>query len=447
MAYPPYKGSHSVPLVDGEFLDDLASRFIINVPVEERSNLIRICFQVELAHWFYLDFFCATEDDLVPCGIKQFAVHLFKHVPFLQPHVPDLEGIMEEWKKYKLSVPTYGAILVSADLSNVLLVQSFWAKSSWGFPKGKVNENEDPVHCAVREVFEETGFDPSDLISPTDYFESIFNYQFSRLYVVEGVPMDTVFIPRTRNEIKSCKWFPIDMLPNNKLDMECKANLGMNAHSFYMVMPFIKKLKKWISMRREQRRLHKMSKSDSKAIQNKRQRHKSMGDIENLWQGGPNPSASSYTPGPSDYHIPSTSSGGKAMTVAKCGGGDTPMNRFSTPIDAKRVRDKVNKPNIKRQLFGPDVASTSSLAALDHGPASPSAFNFSFTNFEVKPQNYLGGSGGAKPKNLSTCQLTEMDEGEEEGLTIEEMNIVPFKEWDEFQFDMAKLAACLGELL
>ena len=43
---------HSIPL---EILDDLGSRFIINVPEEERKDLIRICFQIELAHWFYED--------------------------------------------------------------------------------------------------------------------------------------------------------------------------------------------------------------------------------------------------------------------------------------------------------------------------------------------------------------------------------------------------------
>lgn len=57
-----------------------------------------------------------------------------------------------------MSVPTYGAILMTADLKHVLLVQSYWAKSSWGFPKGKVNENEDPLHCAIREVRHKTTF-------------------------------------------------------------------------------------------------------------------------------------------------------------------------------------------------------------------------------------------------------------------------------------------------
>ncbi len=33
-----------------------------------------------------------------------------------------------------------------------LLVQGFWARATWGFPKGKVNEDEAPDVCAVREV-------------------------------------------------------------------------------------------------------------------------------------------------------------------------------------------------------------------------------------------------------------------------------------------------------
>lgn len=72
-------------IITADILDDLASRFIINVPDDERSNFIRICFQIELAHWFYLDFYCTGEESksLPPCGIKQFACHIFKVHLFL----------------------------------------------------------------------------------------------------------------------------------------------------------------------------------------------------------------------------------------------------------------------------------------------------------------------------------------------------------------------------
>ncbi|KAI6136628.1 hypothetical protein F5141DRAFT_1208952 [Pisolithus sp. B1] len=39
-----------------EVLEDLSSRFLLNLPEEELSSLERICFQVEQAHWFYEDF-------------------------------------------------------------------------------------------------------------------------------------------------------------------------------------------------------------------------------------------------------------------------------------------------------------------------------------------------------------------------------------------------------
>mgnify|MGYP000117570867 CR=1 FL=1 len=42
---------HSIPL---DILDDLGSRFIINVPEDERRDLIRICFQVRDLRYFKL---------------------------------------------------------------------------------------------------------------------------------------------------------------------------------------------------------------------------------------------------------------------------------------------------------------------------------------------------------------------------------------------------------
>ncbi|XP_069682519.1 m7GpppN-mRNA hydrolase isoform X1 [Periplaneta americana] len=260
---------HSIPL---EILNDLGSRFIINVPVEERKDLVRICFQIELAHWYYLDFYCAdekVENKLKPCGMKEFTAHMFQHIPFLIPHSNNLDAILDQWKEYKQSVPTYGAILLNEDLSQVLLVQSYWAKSSWGFPKGKVNEEEDPIHCAAREVLEETGFDISKMIDKNEYIESTINEQVVRLYIITGIQHDTKFQPRTRNEIKSIEWFTIADLPSNKKDMTPKAKYGVGPNAFFMVVPFMKRLKRWI-----------FDKQQKGAQGTRRHRHKSMGDVE-----------------------------------------------------------------------------------------------------------------------------------------------------------------------
>ncbi|XP_070136217.1 uncharacterized protein DCP2 isoform X2 [Drosophila bipectinata] len=303
--------------IPSDILDDLASRFIINVPDMELNNLIRICFQIELAHWFYLDFFCApaASDDaesqkqtqiarkLPVVGIKQFAMQLFQHIPFLNKHFGTVDKILDEWKNYKMSVPTYGAILVSEDHNHCLLVQSYFARNSWGFPKGKINENEDPAHCATREVYEETGFDITDIIDANDYIEAFINYQYTRLYIVRNIPLDTQFAPRTRNEIRCCEWFRIDSLPVNKNDAISKAKLGKNANSFFMIIPFVKRLKKWVNERKagiEPRRrkcsgqqspkaasptnINGSGKKDLAAGRNasRRQRHKSMGDLDGV---------------------------------------------------------------------------------------------------------------------------------------------------------------------
>ncbi|KAL4709473.1 hypothetical protein ACJJTC_012810 [Scirpophaga incertulas] len=249
------------------FLD---CRFIINLPPEDRGNLVRICFQIELAHWFYLDYYCTDETKLNPCGIREFAAHIFQHVPQLREHISSLDEVLDNWREYKQTVPTYGAILLDTDLSHVLLVQSYWTKASWGFPKGKVNEGEEPWKCAAREVLEETGFDISKLINKNDYIEAMIHDQIARLYIIGYIPRDTKFQPRTRNEIKACEWFPLADLPSNKKDMTPKVKMGVSPNSFFMVLPFVKRMRRWVSER------------TSKVFTNstRRTRHKSMGEIE-----------------------------------------------------------------------------------------------------------------------------------------------------------------------
>ncbi|CAK1581305.1 unnamed protein product [Parnassius mnemosyne] len=263
-----HHNKHSIPI---DILDDLCSRFIINLPPEDRGNLVRICFQIELAHWFYLDYYCTDESNrLNPCGIREFAAHIFQHVPQLREHVSSLDAVLDNWREYKQTVPTYGAILLDTDLTHVLLVQSYWTKASWGFPKGKVNEDEEPWKCAAREVLEETGFDISKLINKNDYIEAMIHDQIVRLYIIGYIPRDTKFQPRTRNEIKACEWFPLADLPSNRKDMTPKVKMGVSPNAFFMVLPFVKRMRRWVAER------------NPKVYNNstKRTRHKSMGDLD-----------------------------------------------------------------------------------------------------------------------------------------------------------------------
>ncbi|KAI4890708.1 hypothetical protein NFI96_011537 [Prochilodus magdalenae] len=221
-------------------LDDLCSRFILHIPSEERDNAIRVCFQIELAHWFYLDFYMQNTP-----GLPQLS--LFNHCPFLLPQGEDVQKVLEQWKEYKMGVPTYGAIILDETLDNVLLVQGYLAKSGWGFPKGKVNEDEAPHDCAVREVLEETGFDIRNRICKDTFIEQKITDQLARLYIIPGVPKDTKFNPKTRKEIRNIEWFSVDKLPCHRNDMTPKSKLGLAPNKFFMAIPFMRQLREWIA--------------------------------------------------------------------------------------------------------------------------------------------------------------------------------------------------------
>ncbi|NWI60908.1 DCP2 hydrolase, partial [Calyptomena viridis] len=227
------------------------SRFILHIPSEERDNAIRVCFQIELAHWFYLDFYMQNTPGLPQCGIRDFAKAdiLFIAVIVFCLSGEDVQKVLDEWKEYKMGVPTYGAIILDETLENVLLVQGYLAKSGWGFPKGKVNKEEAPHDCAAREVFEETGFDIKDYICKEEYIELRINDQLARLYIIPGVPKNTKFNPKTRREIRNIEWFSIDKLPCHRNDMTPKSKLGLAPNKFFMAIPFIRPLREWISRR------------------------------------------------------------------------------------------------------------------------------------------------------------------------------------------------------
>ena len=155
-------------------------------------------------------------------------------------HSNRVDDILSKWKEFKHAVPTNGAIILDETLRYVLLVQGFWAKASWGFPKGKVVEEESEAQCAIREVLEETGYDISPIVKHDQYLEISINDQTIRLYIVTNVPKSTKFEPRTRREIKEVRWFSLDELPVHRKDIRTKQTLGYSPNSFFMVIPFVK---------------------------------------------------------------------------------------------------------------------------------------------------------------------------------------------------------------
>lgn len=106
-----------------------------------------------------------------------------------------------------------------------------WKGSRWTFPRGKVDEQESDETCAIREVSEEIGFDVSSRICrevrlfimnpPSDlapcsivklFIEKRLGKQCVKLFIICGVPEDTVLGPQKRKEISEIRWVPVRSL-------------------------------------------------------------------------------------------------------------------------------------------------------------------------------------------------------------------------------------------
>jgi mRNA-decapping enzyme subunit 2 len=169
------------------------------------------------------------------------------------------ETAFSEFLAYKTRIPVRGAIMLNEALDQVVLVKGWKKGANWSFPRGKINKDEKDLDCAVREVYEETGFDikAAGLVGDekdSKYIEVTMREQQMRLYVFRGVPIDTYFEPRTRKEISKIEWYKLSELPTYKKQKHQDGNgqdPALNAHKFYMVAPFLVPLKKWIAQQKK----------------------------------------------------------------------------------------------------------------------------------------------------------------------------------------------------
>ena len=122
-----------------------------------------------------------------------------------------------------------GCILLNRDLTKLCMVCN-WKGNSWGLPKGKVNENEETSYAAGREVYEETGFDPSNAVTEKDKLQMISMNQPCTMHIVPNVSEDFPFVPRTRKEVSQIKFFRFSNLPEGHYNVTC----------------FVAGLKRWI---------------------------------------------------------------------------------------------------------------------------------------------------------------------------------------------------------
>ncbi|KAL6948605.1 hypothetical protein ACO0QE_001077 [Hanseniaspora vineae] len=191
-------------------MEDLLVRFVINCPEEDLSSEERVMFQIEEASWFYLDYVrmanINTQESLPKLKIKKFASKMIEICPLIWKWDDEtISQALQKFSLYKKTIPVRGAAIFNETLNKILLVQGIESKS-WSFPRGKISKDESDVDCCIRECLEETGFDLTDYINENEYLERNIGGKNYKIYLVKGVPKDTVFEPRAKFEIEDIRW-------------------------------------------------------------------------------------------------------------------------------------------------------------------------------------------------------------------------------------------------
>lgn len=204
----------SIPLREGfvdetleRCLEDLIVRFVVNCPEEDLSSIERVLFQIEEAHWFYQDFLRTLNPLLPSMKMKQFTNKLIEQCPLIWKWGDPSEALAQ-FGKYKSTIPVRGCALLNSTMDKLLLVKGI-ESPSWGFPRGKISKGEKDIDCALRELEEETGFDASDLIDEDEFVERTIKGKNYKIFIIKGVPEDTIFIPKVRYEIVDIQWMDI----------------------------------------------------------------------------------------------------------------------------------------------------------------------------------------------------------------------------------------------
>jgi len=258
-----------------EVMDELQSRFLVNLPASEFATAERLFFQIEQCYWFYEDFYADHYKHLNHLKLHEFAKAMFSHCPLLQPVMHQCESMFEDFKVYQSQVPVVGCILLNADRNKLILVRN-WKGTSWSLPRGKVNQGESDIEGARREVLEECGYDVGNTLKEKLFIEFTQNQQRMRMFIAKDVPEDFPFAPRTRKEISLIQWFEFDALPKKT----------------WCVLPFIPQLRRLLNREKvTNKRQHKQCSVPISNVSNVLETHgratSAPPNRPNRWNNGP----------------------------------------------------------------------------------------------------------------------------------------------------------------
>ena len=223
-----------------EALDEVHTRFILNLPPSELQSSDRIFFQLEQAWWYYDDFLCDNNKELPRFkSVKPFARKMFEISPLLSGRAAEFDKMWQYFGNYKRKISTYGCALLNKDMDQVVLCQTFGGRKAWCFPMGKINQGESGLDAAARETYEETGFDITKFGSLREKDKISYDEEgkLRTLYIFVGTPESFSFEPVARKEISDVQFFPLHGPEITNLKT-------------FAVNPFVGMLKKWVKSKK-----------------------------------------------------------------------------------------------------------------------------------------------------------------------------------------------------
>jgi len=123
----------------------------------------------------------------------------------------DVSSSLERIKKEFTVIQASGGLVYSKD-NKILLI---FRRGKWDLPKGKLDEEEDLVTCALREVEEETGlsdlkYEQSLCITYHTYYEKEQHIlKESHWHLMKGNDQEKL-VPQTDEDIEKCVWVTIE---------------------------------------------------------------------------------------------------------------------------------------------------------------------------------------------------------------------------------------------
>ena len=190
-------------------INNLYIKYSSRLDRETKIDPKKLFFKLEKIYWEYIKNH-STNDAFIDFQFKKFCKILIPNSD-LKEFIPDFETAFRDYNSYRKCIPVCGFIMLSKDMDKILLVKSRYS-DYWGFPKGKINENEDYLKCAIRETQEETGFK----INPNkNYlkFELKDNGKTQVLFLASGIDERFKFKPIDYEEISDVKFFKFNDLP------------------------------------------------------------------------------------------------------------------------------------------------------------------------------------------------------------------------------------------